>query len=99
MQNQETTKVLLSNVGQQLSVQNVQNQSQNTQIVNLLKQNSGQPQQIRLLTPITNPAVSGTTTFQLGNQLITITSPAKSSAVSSIPSTSSTVQFKVYFIV
>jgi len=93
MQPQETTKVLLSTVGgQPINVQ----QSQNTQLVNLLKQsNSGQPQQIRLLTPIASPSVSGTTTFQLGNQLITITSQAKPTTVSAVPSVVSNVQLKV----
>ena len=57
-------------------------QTQNLHLVNLLNQNpvnQNSHQQIRLLTPVTcSPtAVSGTTTIQLGNQLITFATPGK----------------------
>src|SRR5688572_10675946 len=84
---------------QQLGQQTAQNTHQ---LVNLLKQgnvvNSQQPQQIRLLTSPMAPNVTGATTFQLGNQLITITpQQGKPGPVTSVQETqpTQTLQLKV----
>jgi hypothetical protein len=65
---------------QVLQTQQQQSQPQNVHLVNLLKQtpvNQTSAPQIRLLTPASTAPVSATTTIQVGNQIITFTTPAK----------------------
>lgn len=74
-QNVESKKVTIPS---QIPSLNLPQQKQN--LVTLLKQNPvNQSQSIRFITPPNGAAsnTSGTTTFQVGNQLITITTPTK----------------------
>ena len=100
------TQQLLQSTAQTLTHQSnqsgveVQTQQtpQNVHLVNLLKQtpvHQTSPQ-IRLVSPVSTAPVSGTATIQVGNQLITFTTPAKQQ-LQNLKSIS-TNQMKVTFI-
>ncbi|XP_054161550.1 mucin-2-like [Oppia nitens] len=77
----QTSQTIQSQIDGQL-LQQQQQTPQNMHLRNLLKQtpvpvNQPSATQIRLLAPASNAPVNGTTTIQLGNQIITFTTPAK----------------------
>ncbi|CAG2105226.1 unnamed protein product [Medioppia subpectinata] len=78
----QTQQALQSSPNNQMSIdsQSQQQTPQNVHLMNLLKQtpvNQSSASQIRLLTPASAAPVNGTATIQVGNQLITFTTPVK----------------------